>query len=918
MPTSPLAAVRLAPSRGAVGLLAVCALALSACVTTLPERGKVVMRDVSFPLRDFRLPSGLRVVVEEDRRVPVVAVVAVVGTGSTSDPAGKEGLAHVVEHLAFRARHGGGPSVWTRLEHVGAGRFNAFTSLDHTAYETMVPRESLPELLKLEVQRLAAPLEGVSPEVFAVEREVVRNELRQRNETGYVGQIFQWMQQVSFPAGHPYARPISGSHESLSRLTLADAQRFVRKHYQPDNVTLVITGDVDLVAMEALLKESLPEAWHGEGPPLAVSPRLSPEPPEPPLAPADPGLVTHEAAVPSPELYLTWVLPRGFDEASAVHDFVRASMSMVLGAAMRTDGDIAGISTGLIPGTKASLLLVRVVLNKGDHPKDSAEAVLDQVFRVWDPEGGAGNVLAHQLVFQRMQRTIVVGMALESEDLLARAVNRAELTHFSLDARAYGRTQAALAALDGAKVTEFSYRWLQRERARAVLVRPGENGVPALATVTGLLPDEVTVEVPQRPLPAALMTPAPITTLRLANGVEVLMAPRQGLPVVSVGVALPGGEVSGQKRGAAELAQSISFRKSDLQGQPDEYGLIGSDVLYRDHLRYRMAGAAGNVGNMLAIMGEQLSNMGTEYTILRLYKEQFLPWRRALDVKPEVVADRALKRALYGEHPYGLAITGDDLEKVTQDDVEDWIASAHHPTNAIVVIAGEFDPEQVRPLLSEYLGRWGSRGAPLETPPPPALRNPTTRSEVLVTPRPGATQGHLQLACRLPEATPEAAARYAVMAGVVRARMWHQIREQMGATYGFDSQVSMARGGAAHLLVEGVVETPQLGASMAAARAALESYAKEGVSAAELESVRTQLLAEHAVGLTTSRAWVEQLLNARVLGWEAEAVTRRPMLLQAVTAEDLRKEFAACVERLVVGVTGDEGAARSASQAAFQ
>ena len=415
------------------------------------------MRDVSFPLRDFRLPSGLRVVVEEDRRSPVVAVVAVVGVGGSHDPAGKEGLAHVVEHLAFRARHSGSPSVWTRLEQVGAGQFNAFTSLDHTAYETVVPREALPALLKLEGLRLSSPLAGVTEQVFAVEREVVRNELRERNETGFIGQVFHWLQETSFPAGHPYARPVVGSHESLSQLTLADAQRFVRKNYQPENVTLVITGDVDLVAMEALLKESLPEAWHGEGLPLAVSPRLPQPAPEPPVAPKAAKLVTHEAAVPSPELYLTWVLPRGFDEASAVHDFVRSSLSSELGRAMFTDGDIAGVGTEIIPGTRASLLVVRVPLNTGAHPEQSAEKVLDQVYRVWEP-GGAGDVLERQRAFQRMQRTVVMGMALESEDLLARAERRAELTHFSLDARAYGRTQAALGALDGAKVTDFAYR----------------------------------------------------------------------------------------------------------------------------------------------------------------------------------------------------------------------------------------------------------------------------------------------------------------------------------------------------------------------------------------------------------------------------------------------------------------------------
>ncbi|KFE70788.1 M16 family metallopeptidase [Hyalangium minutum] len=915
MPAPLLNAWRRSRPHASVGLLLGCALVLSACATMLPDRGQVVMRDVSFPLRDFRLPSGLRVVVEEDRRSPVVAVVAVVGVGGSNDPAGKEGLAHVVEHLAFRARHEGSPSVWTRLEQVGAGHFNAFTSLDHTAYETLVPKEALPAFLKLEGQRLSSPLAGVTEQVFAVEREVVRNELRERNETGFIGQVFHWVQETSFPAGHPYARPVVGSHESLTSLSLADAQRFVRKNYVPENVTLVITGDVDLVAMEALLKESLPEAWHGEGLPLAVSPRLPQPAPEPAVAPKAAKLVTHEAAVPSPELYLTWVLPRGFDEASAVHDFVRESLSYELGRAMFSDGDIAGVVTELIPGTRASLLLVRVPLNTGAHPQTSAEKVLDQVYRVWEP-GGAGDVLGRQLAFQRMQRTVVIGMALESEDLLARAVRRAELTHFSLDARAYGRAQAALAALDGAKITDFAYRWLQRDRARILLVKPGESGVPALSSTTGLPPDDAVVTGPQGPLPAALTNTAPITSLRLDNGLEVVLAPRQGLPLVSVGVALGGGEVSG-KPGVAELVEWVAFRRSEFQGQPGDYGLRSSRRLYRDHLRYGMAGAAGNVGNMLAILGEQLSSMGTEFEVIRIFNENVLPWRKAVDAYPEAKASRAMLHALYGEHPYGRTVLAEDLEKVSQSEVEGWISQVHRPANGVVVIAGEFDPQQVMPLVHQYLGGWGGKGVPVEAPPLSPLAKGTGKPQVLITPRPGATQGHVQLACRLPEATPEAAARYAVMAEVLKARMFHQVREQMGATYGFHTQVSMARGGAAHLLMEGVVEASQIEASMSAARGALAAYGQGGVPGAEVESARSRLLASQAVFLTTSGDWVYALLNARVLGWDAEAVTRRPALLQAVTPADLQKEFAACSERLVVGVTGDEGAARTAVQAAF-
>ena len=90
-----------------------------ACGASPPPRA-LVMRDVSFPLRDMRFPSGLRVIVEEDHRSPVVGVLTLVGAGSTSDPPGKEGLAHYVEHLSFRARRDG--AVVRHRRGVSSGR----------------------------------------------------------------------------------------------------------------------------------------------------------------------------------------------------------------------------------------------------------------------------------------------------------------------------------------------------------------------------------------------------------------------------------------------------------------------------------------------------------------------------------------------------------------------------------------------------------------------------------------------------------------------------------------------------------------------------------------------------------------------------------------------------------------------------
>jgi len=98
------------------------------------------LRAVVFNVGKVDLPSGMRIFLEEDRSQPLVAVVAVVDVGSAQDPPGKEGLAHLVEHLTFRARPDGKVQRSNLLDFAGVGRWNAFTTQDLTTYVSIGPR----------------------------------------------------------------------------------------------------------------------------------------------------------------------------------------------------------------------------------------------------------------------------------------------------------------------------------------------------------------------------------------------------------------------------------------------------------------------------------------------------------------------------------------------------------------------------------------------------------------------------------------------------------------------------------------------------------------------------------------------------------------------------------------------------------
>ena len=295
---------------GAAALLPLLLLAACSSVHVANKQG-VQLPALEFPLRSFTYPSGLRVLVERDTRTPLAGVYLVVGTGSTSDPAGKEGLAHSIEHLTFRSQPGGAGNFGNQLEDAGVINRNAFTTLDSTVYHEIGLASDLPKILRLEGLRMRSPVVAVPEAVQATEMEVVRNELRQRNETGFVGEVLGELQAALFPPGHPYARGAIGTHQSLSALGNADVLAFVKAWYRPDNMTLLVLGNVELESADRLLADALPRELLEGAAPVRLLKRMPPAaPPVPPSPPQQKELPRREALVAAPELWLAWSLPR--------------------------------------------------------------------------------------------------------------------------------------------------------------------------------------------------------------------------------------------------------------------------------------------------------------------------------------------------------------------------------------------------------------------------------------------------------------------------------------------------------------------------------------------------------------------------------------------------------------------------------
>jgi predicted Zn-dependent peptidase len=212
-----------------------------------------------------QLDNGLRVVALPDATATEIQLTMQVGVGSIDDPPGGEGLAHLVEHLMFQQVLDG-ESLFAKLER-HATSFNGFTELEATTFSERAPPADLDRFVAVEAARLALRCETIDAEVFAREREVVRNELREKSQ---LLAITAGIHAGLFQTGHPY-HSRRDSPESVTAITREQACAFADAHYALDNAVLVVSGNVTAGQLEQAARRAfaaIPRRPHAARPAL--------------------------------------------------------------------------------------------------------------------------------------------------------------------------------------------------------------------------------------------------------------------------------------------------------------------------------------------------------------------------------------------------------------------------------------------------------------------------------------------------------------------------------------------------------------------------------------------------------------------------------------------------------------------------
>ena len=262
----------------------------------------------------YKLPNGLEVILHEDHSTPIVAVDTWYHVGSGDEQVGRTGFAHLFEHIMFMgSQHVPVGAFDQLLESAGANN-NGSTTEDRTNYYETLPSNALPLALWLDSDRMGFLLPTMDLPKVNLQRDVVKNERRQRVDNQPYGRADEIILAALYPKSHPYSWPVIGSMTDLSAASLTDVQNFFKTYYAPNNATLTIAGDFNPDSVKKMVAQYFgsiprgPEVKRRVSVPDVVIPR-------------DTFLVL-EDKVQLPRLFYTWHSVKGFSRDDAALDIL--------------------------------------------------------------------------------------------------------------------------------------------------------------------------------------------------------------------------------------------------------------------------------------------------------------------------------------------------------------------------------------------------------------------------------------------------------------------------------------------------------------------------------------------------------------------------------------------------------------------
>jgi len=688
--------------------------------------------NLEIPCEEFVLDNGLRVVVHEDHKTPIVAVNIWYHVGSKNEKPGKTGFAHLFEHLMFGGSEHLQGSFIEAMERVGATDLNGTTSEDRTNYFENVPSSALDYALFAESDRMGHFYNTISQEILDLQRGVVQNEKRQGENQPYAI-VEDLVVKSTYPAEHPYAHTVIGSMEDLDSATLDDVREWFKTYYTPSNAVLVLAGDITAAEAHEKARRYFNEI--APGPPVAHQrawiAKMTGEHRE-----------SVQDRVPQARIYKIWNTP---GQKSVPAGYLRLAAGILssgknsrLYKRLVYDDQIATqVSAYLDEREIGGQFVVAATARQGESLR-KVEKALDQELARFLEEGPTARELdrmkaqAYAAFVRGVER---IGGFGGKSDILATSVTYSGTPHAYKD---------RLQVLGEATVSDI------RDASRAWL----GDGVYALEVVPFAASRQIEAPAERSAIPALgephdLKLPA-LHEERLSNGLRILVAERHEIPVVNFWLDVNAGYAADQsvRLGTARLAASLlsggTARRTALEIS-DELQMLGAQLTSGCNLDMAtvfLSSLKDTLDDALDLFADVI--LGSIFPQADFERQRQLQLAAIANEKvtPLQMALRAFPPILYGaQHAYGVPLTGtgteQSVEQMTRDDMVRFHTTWFKPNNATLIAVGDTTAAEIKPKLEKLFAAWSPGEVPvkrLNTVPRPK------RPVIYLVDKPGAQQ----------------------------------------------------------------------------------------------------------------------------------------------------------------------------------
>ncbi len=828
-------------------------------------------------LHQFSMENGLRVVLQEDRSSPVVALQIWVKTGSADEKDEEAGMCHFIEHMIFKGTDQRKVGEMAREIEALGGSINAYTSYDHTVYHITIASRYADIALQILSDAIQHSL--FDPIELEKEREVILEEIRM-GEDSPSRRLFRQTMATAFKH-HPYGRPIIGYEKTIRSITRDQMIHFFKQWYTPDRMVFVVVGDFDIQEMEGKINTLLKDF------------RRLPAPlPERVKEPEQNEIRVDMTFGKFKETYLQMAVPI----PSVIHE----------------DAPGLDVLEQLLGGGETSRLVQKVKLEKGFVHSISASS--------YTPKDPGLFIIGATLSAEHLGKAIEEVLN-EVDRLIQEGVTAEELHRVRVNVESsliYDRqTVQGQARKLGYYITTTGDDQFEREYIKRVsllrsedLQRIGERYFkPSRWTISLLGPDDQADLLKRVPLKEMIEKRGSLAVSQekkkirqptkrvLENGIRLILKENRTNPLVSIQISCLGGvrfeeeSQNGINHFMAVMITKGTERQTSLEIAKKVERMAGSLNGFSGYNSFGLnfTFLSQHFEEAISLLGEVIKSPTFDAEEMERRRRSLLASIRQQEDDLSRMVFKLFRKALYEHHPYRMDMLGtvDTIQRLTQKDLKDYYRRIMVPENMVITVVGDIDIPQATSAIEKEFGKMKRSGfLPPELPKEPPFKK-TRRLEIYKEKE----QAHFVLGFL--GGTILSKDRYALdvldaaLSGM-GGRLFYELRDRKSLAYSlaFISSVQLDPG---YIGVYMGTHPDKVETAIGDVLGELKKVKEEGLSREEVERAKRYLIGNFEIGLQTNGAHANQMSLDELMGIGFDHLKRYADEIEKVTPEDVHR-----------------------------